>query len=198
MTSDPMTTWKQNITHLSALLTGLSLRDIEAKETDPQQGFLTWRQWTLEIQSNRRHIYLVGNGASASMASHFAADMSKNCGIRAHTFTDLALLTALANDISYEEVFAGPLRWHMQPKDMLVAISSSGNSPNIIRAIETARTIGANIITLSAFSQNNAIRRKGDLNFFIAADAYGLAETAHAAILHYWLDMITAAVAKEK
>ena len=99
-------------------------------------------------------------------------------------------MTALANDISYEEVYAEPLRWNMKAGDMLVAISSSGNSPNIVRAVKTAQSLNGTVVTLSAMGEDNAIRRLGDLNFYVPAQTYGLAETAHAAILHYWMDMI--------
>jgi D-sedoheptulose 7-phosphate isomerase len=75
------------------------------------------------------------NGANASMVSHFGAEMAKNGGVRAMVFTDLSLLTAIANDVSYEDVYAEPLRWYMKRKDMVVAINSSGNSPNIVNAV---------------------------------------------------------------
>ena len=124
------------------------------------------------------------------MASHFAADMVKNTGIRTIVFTDLALITALANDFAFEEVYSKPLGWFMKRGDMLVAISSSGNSPNIVRAVEAAKKIGAMVVTLSAMKGDNAIRKVGELNFYVPAESYGLAETAHAAILHYWMDLV--------
>ena len=124
------------------------------------------------------------------MASHFAADVAKNAGIRTYVFTDSALITALANDTRYEEVYAEPLRWYMQKSDMLIAISSSGNSPNVVNAVKTAEQIGGTVITLSAMSPDNSIRKMGDINFYIPAQTYGMAETAHAAILHFWMDSI--------
>ena len=145
---------------------------------------------TVRLKNEFGTIFLVGNGASASMASHFSADITKNLHIRTQIFTDLSLITACANDICYEEVYAEPLHWSMKRGDMLVAISSSGNSPNIVRAIDTAKAIGGRIITLSAMDVDNKIRSMGDLNFYIPANTYGLAETCHAAILHYWVDLM--------
>ena len=87
-----------------------------------------------EIRNARRTIYLVGNGASASMASHMASDLSKNAGLHTHVFSDPSLLTAISNDIGYEDVFALPLKGRAVKGDMLVAISSSGKSPNILKA----------------------------------------------------------------
>jgi D-sedoheptulose 7-phosphate isomerase len=124
------------------------------------------------------------------MSSHFAADLSKNVGLPTEVFTDLAQITALANDLSFEEVFSEPLRLRMAPGDMLVAVSSSGNSPNVVQGTKTAREKEGVIITLSAMDPKNKIRQLGDLNFYVPAQTYGLAETSHAAILHFWLDQM--------
>ena len=74
-------------------------------------------------------------------------------------------------------------------KDMLITISSSGNSPNIIKAIHTARELGVFIVTLSGKKEDNQSRRLGDVNFYVPLDTYGLVESAHAVLLHCWLDM---------
>jgi len=182
--------WTQNIQALSDILNNISIRDSFSNALRPDLAIQNWKELTLKLRESAKAIYFIGNGASASMASHFAADVAKNAGIRTNVFTDTALITALANDISYEEVYAEPLRWNMKAGDMLVAISSSGNSPNIVRAVKTAQSLNGTVVTLSAMGEDNAIRRLGDLNFYVPAQTYGLAETAHAAILHYWMDMI--------
>ena len=145
---------------------------------------------TFRVRSVGATVYYLGNGASASMASHFAADMAKIGGVRTMVITDLSLLTAVANDVSYEDVYAEPLKWYMKRKDMVVAISSSGKSPNIVRAVLQAKKLGGTVITISAMKEDNAIRKLGDLNFYVPAKTYGLAETAHATILHFWMDMV--------
>ncbi|KHK00284.1 putative phosphoheptose isomerase [Desulfovibrio sp. TomC] len=119
-----------------------------------------------------------------------SADLAKNAHVHTQVFTDMSLLTAVANDISFAEVFAEPLRRCINPEDMLVAISSSGNSPNVVRAVNVARDAGAFIVTLSAMDSGNSIRTMGDLNYWLPARTYGLAETSHAAILHYWMDLM--------
>jgi D-sedoheptulose 7-phosphate isomerase len=73
---------------------------------------------------------------------------------------------------------------------MLVAISSSGRSANILAAVRLAKRLGVTIITLSAMSPRNPLRSLGALNAFVPAPVYGLAETCHAAILHQWMDMV--------
>ena len=138
----------------------------------------------------RRSVYLVGNGASASMASHFAADLAKNARLHAQVFSDLSLITAISNDIGYDQVFAEPLRRRGQAKDMLIAISSSGKSPNILAAAAVARQLRMKIVTLSAFAADNPLRRAGDLNLYVAADNYGAAESVHASALHRWMDLV--------
>lgn len=92
--------------------------------------------------------------------------------------------------MGYEWVFAEPLRRRAKKGDMLVAISSSGASKNILNATEVARKIGLKIITLSAMLPQNPLRSEGFLNAYVPAETYGYAETCHAAILHHWMDMV--------
>jgi D-sedoheptulose 7-phosphate isomerase len=187
---DSAPVWAAATWRIAEILGRLSVRGRDGELT-PDAGFLTWRDMIVDIRSRDRAVYFVGNGASASMASHMAADLAKNAHVHAQVFTDLSLLTAVANDISYEEVYAEPLRRRMRPGDLLVAISSSGNSPNIVRAAEAALALDGAVVTLSAMKPENSLRSFGDLNFWVPAATYGLAETCHAAILHYWVDLIT-------
>ena len=182
--------WEKNVLALSDILKQISILNISGNALLTDDAIHKWKELTLKIRVSDKAIFFVGNGASASMASHFAADVAKNAGIRTNVFTDTALMTALANDLCYEDVYAEPLRWNMKAGDMLVAISSSGNSPNIVRAVNTAKSLNGTVVTLSAMGEDNAIRKLGDLNFYVPAQTYGLAETAHAAILHYWMDMV--------
>ncbi len=182
--------WNQCTDQIHACLNALSIRDAAGQEQPIDQAYDLWKQWTIDIRQQRRIIYLIGNGASASMASHLSADLAKNAHVNTQVFSDLSLLTAIANDLSYEEVFAEPLRRRMQSGDLLVAISSSGGSPNILRAAEVARERGGKIVTLSAMAADNPLRKTGDLNIHIPAATYGMAESGHAAILHYWMDLV--------
>lgn len=121
----------------------------------------------------------------------FAADLARNAHLDTQTFTDLALITAIANDISYDQVFAEPLRRHLTPNDMLVAISSSGNSPNVVNACRLTAKVSASTVTVTAMNKDNKLRQIGDLNFWVPAETYGMAESAHACILHYWMDSVS-------
>ena len=91
------------------------------------------------------------------MASHMAVDSCKNAHLRSMALNDAAWLTAVANDISYQKSFALPLERLSVIADMLVTISSSGNSPNIIEAIKTARKIGLRVVTLSGMKPDNQL-----------------------------------------
>ena len=185
--------WGINISEIRACLDSLSVWDSAGEALEPDVAFSRWREATLQLLKTGNTLYCIGNGASASMASHISADLAKNAYLNTKVFTDLSLLTALANDLCYEEVFAEPLRRHMKKGDMLVAISSSGQSPNILQAARVATQQGGLVVTLSAMNLQNTLRTLGALNFYIKADTYGLAETCHAAILHYWVDQMIAA-----
>ncbi|MDP7603753.1 MAG: SIS domain-containing protein [Alphaproteobacteria bacterium] len=131
----------------------------------------------------------VGNGGSAAIASHMATDFNKNGGMRALAFNDASALTCYANDFSYHEVFARQIAMHGGADDVLVAISSSGNSQNIVAAAEAGRELGAWVATLSGFAPDNRLRRQGDLNLYVPASEYGFVELSHQAVCHAIVDI---------
>jgi D-sedoheptulose 7-phosphate isomerase len=149
----------------------------------------TWVERTRKMQNERGKIFFVGNGASATMAEHLSHDCFQNADLLTETVSETSHLTAIANDLSYAEVFSYRISKSAEPKDLLVTISSSGNSPNIIEAIRTAKKMQVFVITLSGMSPENASLRSGDLNFYVPLDTYGLVESAHAVLLHCWLDL---------
>ena len=136
-----------------------------------------------------KKLMFIGNGGSATIASHMAIDFSKNGGIRALAFNDGAALTCLGNDLGYENVFAQPIEMHAQAGDLLFAISSSGNSDNILRGVAAARARGCTVVTLSGFAPDNALRALGDINLYVAAQDYGFVEIAHLSLCHALLDL---------
>ena len=137
-----------------------------------------------DIKAKGGKLMLVGNGGSAAMAGHGALDFWKNGGVEAMAFNDASSLTAISNDSCYEEVFALPIRRFAKGGDMLLAISSSGASPNILRAVEAAREMRCQVITLSGFEDTNPIRGMGDLNFWVPSGLYGVVETVHDGLRH--------------
>lgn len=133
-------------------------------------------------------IIFIGNGGSAGIASHQAFDYWKNGGLRATCFNDASLLTGGGNDFGYPDVFAKPIAMFASPNDLLIAISSSGQSPNIVRAAEEAHRVGCRVVTLSAFKSDNPLRRAGHANIYLPTDSYGYAEIGHLTVLHILLD----------
>ena len=132
--------------------------------------------------------FFIGNGASAAMAEHLSHDCFQNADMLTYTVSETSHLTAISNDISYESVFAYRIEKAATQKDMLITISSSGNSPNIIKAINAAKARGLYVVTLSGKSPDNKSRKLGDINLYVPLETYGLVESAHACLLHAWLD----------
>ncbi len=141
-----------------------------------------------ELQDNNRKMMIIGNGGSAGVASHMAIDFWKNAGVRCLTFNDGALLTCLSNDYSYEEAFAYAVNQFGDEGDMLISISSSGNSQNIRQASQTALDKGMTVVTCSGFQPDNPLRAMGHVNFWVPSFSYGFVETIHQLIIHSLLD----------
>jgi D-sedoheptulose 7-phosphate isomerase len=135
-------------------------------------------------------LIFVGNGGSAAIASHMATDYSKNGNVRSLALNDSSMLTCLGNDLGYERVFAKQIELHARPGDLVIAISSSGRSANILNAVAAARAANCTVVTLSGFTPENPLRRLGDINFYIASDRYGFVEIGHLTICHAILDFI--------
>ena len=142
------------------------------------------------VKSNSHKIMLIGNGGSAAVASHVQNDLCKAGGVRAMVFTEPPLLTALANDNDYTYAFERLVKLWTDAGDLLIAISSSGQSENILRAVKVSGELGCQIITLSGFNADNPLRRMGHLNFYVASEVYGYVESAHSVLGHFLTDSI--------
>ncbi len=130
-------------------------------------------------------IWWVGNGGSAAICSHLSQDTLNKLDARSFCLADPSLMTCMANDFGYENVYVKPLDKLAKPNDLLIAISSSGNSENIILCANMALKRDMDLITLSGFKENNRLWNiKSDLSFFVSTDLYGIAELSHEAILH--------------
>ncbi len=141
-----------------------------------------------EAHARGRKLIFIGNGGSAAIASHMATDYSKNGNLRSIALNDGSMLTCLGNDLGYENVFAKQIELHAIDGDVLVAISSSGRSPNILKAVNVARARGCRIVTLSGFDAGNELRKLGDVNFYLNSRQYGFVEIGHLTICHAILD----------
>lgn len=151
-----------------------------------------------EAIKDGRTIYTIGNGASASIAQHWACDYTKGCSnitiekafkVKVISLAaNIPLMTAISNDVSYDEVYSYQIERICEPGDVLIAISSSGNSPNVVRAIDAAIRESMNLITLTGFTGGAAMTLANDydkgINVHVACPEYEAAEDCHQAIMH--------------
>jgi D-sedoheptulose 7-phosphate isomerase len=143
-----------------------------------------------DTHARGRHIYILGNGGSATTATHFACDLSKATVVkgrprmRVTSLTDnVALLTALANDMSYEDVFAEPVRSLVNAGDLVIAISASGNSPNVVKGIRAARAQGAVTVGLVGCT-GGRLMQLVDIAVHVRHHDYGVVEDCHLVLEH--------------
>jgi D-sedoheptulose 7-phosphate isomerase len=174
---------------LYAALENVQYTGLDGERLDRAEAYERTLLLALEATARDGKMMFIGNGGSAAIASHMAIDFTKNGGMPALCFNDGAALTCLGNDFGYEEVFAGQLRAHARKGDVLFAISSSGSSENILRAVAVARDRGCAVITMTGFKPGNPLRALGDVNFHIGLSDYGLVEVAHTAMIHAVVDL---------
>lgn len=147
-----------------------------------------------QAQNERRQVFVIGNGGSAATASHMMNDLCKGTlghkgdapwpRLRVIALTDnVSLMTAWANDTDYDRIFSEPLKNLAQRGDLLIAISASGNSPNIIAAVEAAKHLGVKVIVLAGFG-GGKLSKMADVSFVVASDEYGPVEDAHMILDH--------------
>jgi len=170
-------------------------KTIEAIDTE---GVSTAIEWLKEARDGGRQVFVCGNGGSASTASHLVCDMVKGASYgRERRFRMLALtdslptITAYSNDVSYECVFEEQLKNFAQPGDVVMAISGSGNSPNVVRAVEYANSAGCKTVALTG-RDGGKLGRAAQLNLNVNVEHMGRIEDAHMVICHmigyYFMD----------
>src|SRR4051794_28810961 len=134
-------------------------------------------------------IYVIGNGGSAGIASQVTYALTHVTGLRSLGLNDPSALTGIAADYGYDQVFARQLAAYGRSGDHLIAISSSGQSANIVNAVSAARENGLGVLTLSGFKPDNPLRRTGDVNLYVDSREYGFVEVAHLALCHIVADV---------
>jgi D-sedoheptulose 7-phosphate isomerase len=159
---------------------------------------MLYRAWSAD-----RRVYVFGNGGSASTAGHWVCDLVKNTATEGRgrmqvlsLADNLAMLSALGNDISYDDVFRFPLAAYAREGDIAVAISASGNSPNLLRACEWAKEHGIAVVALTGFA-GGSLKDLADLHVNIPSDNYGIIEDLHLAVGHIVSQMLKARAGEE-
>lgn len=180
---------KQYLDEYTSLLYKIEVTDRDGHPLSFAEGVERAITLMRECTTQGGKLMFIGNGGSAAIASHFALDYWHAGGMRAVAFNDGPQLTCLSNDHGYEQVFAMPIRMFADPGDVLVAISSSGKSANILEGVVAAKERECTIVTLSGFAVDNRLRRLGNINFYAPVRRYGYVELSHDAILHCILDL---------
>ena len=189
MSPSPLfTTLTAYLDTLSELSLGTQVTDRSGTALSLDEGAERALQMILSTGAASRKIMLAGNGGSAAIVSHMQNDICKAVGVRGMVFTEQPLLTALTNDDGYEAAFERPVQLWAEPGDLMITVSSSGKSVNLLRAARAALDKDCLLITLTGFDPDNPLRQMGDLNFYVRSDVYGYVETAHAALTHFMTD----------
>ncbi len=133
-------------------------------------------------------IYIVGNGGSSSIASHVSVDFAKVAKVPSSTFNNANLITCFANDYGYANWVTEAIKCYTNKNDMIILISSSGKSINIVNAAKYCKKKSINLITFSGFDKNNPLSKLGKINFHIKSKQYNFIEMSHHIILVYLVD----------
>lgn len=170
----------------------------------PVDSIASLSEMLYRAYSDGKQVFVLGNGGSASTASHMAADLGKNTigpnmrRFRIMSLNDnIPLLTALSNDLGYENVFAEQLQNLIQPGDMLIALTGSGNSPNVVRAVEYARSRSAQVAALLGCG-GGSVAELADLSVLIDSGDYGVIEDAHVVVNHILVEHFRQRLAAEQ
>ena len=163
-----------------------SINDLLSKI--PYKNFQLTINLIEKTKKNNGKIIIVGNGGSSSIASHISVDFTKVAKIKSLTFNNSNLITCFANDYGYDKWVVEAIKSYANKNDILILISSSGTSKNIINAAKYCKKKSINLITLSGFKKNNSLSKYGNINFHINSNQYNFIEMSHHIILVYLVD----------
>lgn len=150
-----------------------------------------------KASASGRKVILAGNGASAAIASHCAVDFTKQAGIKAICFNESSLLTCFSNDYGYENWIVEALKNYADPGDVVILISSSGESRNVINAAKFAKENDIKVISFTGFSPKNTLRKIADISLWVNSDQYNIVECMHMIYLTMVIDYLTERKSKE-
>ena len=148
-------------------------------ERDVSKEIIKLKKLLLKTKKSNNKIIIVGNGGSAAIASHVSVDFTKVNNIRTINFNEAGLITCFANDYGFENWLAKALEYYSVKDDLVILISSSGRSPNIIKAAQRTKELKLKLVTLTGFDKNNPLKKLGDLNLWVDSRAYNIIENTH-------------------
>lgn len=183
-----------NHEYITELISKLEQTSITIREQNRKLKYDEGIQKLVDIFTKHKreqtNLFFIGNGGSSAIASHMTADFMKNGGMNTYNLYDNAVTTCMGNDYGYEYIFSRPLDFLLKENDLLVAISSSGNSQNIINAIEVAQKKQVDVITFTGFIEENKAKQLGKINVYVPSNKYGIVESIHNLMLQQIVDMI--------
>ena len=145
----------------------------------------------LSKTKSKNSIHIFGNGGSSSIASHFSMDLTNNSNIKCYSYNDPALITCYANDFKYENWISRVIQKYGNKDDLLILISSSGKSKNMLNAVTAAKKMKfSKVVTFTGFDINNSLKKRGDINIWIDSKMYNVIENSHQFYLLLLVDMI--------
>ena len=157
---------------------------LDSNNNEIKKKIITLKKILINTQKNKKKIIIFGNGGSASIASHFSVDLTKNAKIRCVNCNEADLITCFSNDYGYEHWIEMAINYFGDKNDVLIVISSSGKSKNIINACTAAKKNKfSKIITLTGHSIKNPIKKLGNINLWVNSKAYNKIENIH----QFWL-----------
>jgi D-sedoheptulose 7-phosphate isomerase len=177
---------------LDRVLHAVEVTDRSGNIVHQKSGLSSAAQALTRASAAGKTIFVIGNGGSAGIASQVSYAFTHLRGVAAVCLNDPSALTGIGADHGYEKVFSRQVTAHGRAGDCLIAISSSGQSPNILNAIAAARENGLEILTLSGFKPQNPLRRTGDLNLYVDSDSYGFVEVSHLALCQALMEVAAA------
>lgn len=146
----------------------------------------------LEIKKKNNRVFFFGNGGSASICSHIATDLVKNVKIKSFSLHDFNLITCFSNDFGFQNWISKAIdRYAIRRKDIVILISSSGKSKNMLKAAKFCKINNIYLITLTGFSKNNPLKKLGNINLWVNSNSYNFVEVAHLQVLAYIVDKIS-------
>lgn len=133
----------------------------------------------ISLKKKKNKVIIFGNGGSASISSHVSVDLTKNAKLRCVNFNESNLLTCFSNDYGYEQVFSKSLEFYADKGDVVIIISSSGKSKNILEAAKICKKKKLVLFTLTGFSKSNPLKKMGNINLWVNSKAYNIVENVH-------------------
>jgi D-sedoheptulose 7-phosphate isomerase len=160
-------------------------------DDDSIESLIQVRNLILDVTNNKKKVLIFGNGGSAAIASHFSVDLTKNAKLRCLNFNESGLITCFSNDYGFEHWAEKAIDFYGDEGDLLIVISSSGKSENMINAVNAARNGNFHsVITLSGFSENNPLKKLGNINLWVDNKSYNFVENIHQIWLLAIVDLV--------